>query len=561
MKNQLVQLSGTINKLLIGCMSLLIIILIISSCGNRYAFNPKPPLPDDTNHVPVSPESRGFPVLYEGIDKVLFQQIKEAFDFSRQFRRLFGKPKEALNRNAFDEVANSSWYTNRHYHNPLSLHDIVKGPNTCNGPSQEGNWAIIRAKLEGVTPGFTIKDPNGDYFLIKFDPKNYSEIATGAEVISTKLFYAAGYNTPENYLVYFHPDILKLADNVKLVNEKGRKAVMTEADIEKMFKKISIMPDGRIRALASKYVPGKPIGPFTYNGFRDDDPNDYIPHQHRRELRGLGVISAWLKHTDVKDGNSLDSYVTENGKSYVRHFLIDFGSTLGSAAHGPFSPEAGYVNQVDPSDVFHNSFTLGLDVKGWEKDNDLVFPSIGRYRADIFEPHKFKSNMPNPAFDLKTDLDGFWAAKIVMSFTDEQLAAVVKEARYSNPDAELYLLKTLKERRDIIGHHWFSLVNPLDNFRLVKNNDGPTQLLFDDLAVSGKLESSELTEYESRIVLHPKKPPVSNGFSNSPEIELPDKYNSIYGIDIRTIRQDGNRISSWTTVFFENNQVVGLKRK
>ena len=84
-----------------------------------------------------------------------------------------------------------------------------------------------------------------------------------------------------------------------------------------------------------------------------------------------------------------------------------------------------------------------------------------------------------------TDLDGFWGAKIVMSFTNEQLAAVVDVAHYSDPNAEAYLLQILKERRDIIGRRWFSKVNPLDNFRLIEKNDGRSTLVFDDLAVDG----------------------------------------------------------------------------
>ncbi|NIW47138.1 MAG: hypothetical protein GWN30_21030, partial [Gammaproteobacteria bacterium] len=59
-------------------------------------------------------------------------------------------------------------------------------------------------------------------------------------------------------------------------------------------------------------------------GIRDDDLNDVIPHQHRRELRGLRVVAAWLNHFDTKANNTLDVYV-EDG--YVRHYLIDFGST------------------------------------------------------------------------------------------------------------------------------------------------------------------------------------------------------------------------------------------
>ena len=59
-----------------------------------------------------------------------------------------------------------------------------------------------------------------------------------------------------------------------------------------------------------------------------------MPHEDRRELRGYGVFAAWLNHVDAKAINSLDMLVTENGRSFVRHNLIDFGSALGSGGVG-----------------------------------------------------------------------------------------------------------------------------------------------------------------------------------------------------------------------------------
>ena len=51
-----------------------------------------------------------------------------------------------------------------------------------------------------MTPGFTIQDSTGEIYWIKFDPKTNPEMASGAEVISTKFFHAFGYHVPENYL-------------------------------------------------------------------------------------------------------------------------------------------------------------------------------------------------------------------------------------------------------------------------------------------------------------------------------------------------------------------------
>ena len=59
-------------------------------------------------------------------------------------------------------------------------------------------------------------------------------------------------------------------------------------------------PDGSMRATASRYVDGEPVGPFRYYGTRTDDPNDVIDHEQRRELRGLRLFAAWLNHDDQR---------------------------------------------------------------------------------------------------------------------------------------------------------------------------------------------------------------------------------------------------------------------
>ena len=68
------------------------------------------------------------------------------------------------------------------------------------------------------------------------------------------------------------------------------------------------------RVIAGRLLSGKVIGNFRYDGTRPDDPNDIVPHEHRRELRALRVFGAWTNLTDLKAGNTLDTLVTENGQ-------------------------------------------------------------------------------------------------------------------------------------------------------------------------------------------------------------------------------------------------------
>ena len=93
---------------------------------------------------------------------------------------------------------------------------------------------------------------------------------------------------------------------------------------------------------------GVPVGPFHFHGRRKDDPNDRVEHDDRRELRGLRVLSSWLGDTDRRMANTLDMYVTdENDKSYIKHYLIDMGSTLGSNWGRPHPPEYGNEYALD----------------------------------------------------------------------------------------------------------------------------------------------------------------------------------------------------------------------
>jgi hypothetical protein len=116
-------------------------------------------------------------------------------------------PSEAIN--TVDEVADSAWYTNRHATRPMSLSELKAGSGDSHPPAP-GIWTVVAAKNEGITPGFRIRDTAGRQYLLKFDPLTNPEMASAADVIVSKFFYALGYNVPENYVVYFDRDKLAI---------------------------------------------------------------------------------------------------------------------------------------------------------------------------------------------------------------------------------------------------------------------------------------------------------------------------------------------------------------
>src|SRR4029450_9651689 len=132
-----------------------------------------------------------------------------------------------------------------------------------------------------------ITDARGDTYLIKLDPATNPELPSSVEVISTKIFHAIGYHVPEDFIVTFDVSQLAVAKGAKIRTNAGDKRLIGMPDVEQWLKNTPRTAEGRIRALASRYVPGKVVGQFRYTGTRPDDPNDIYPHERRPALRGM----------------------------------------------------------------------------------------------------------------------------------------------------------------------------------------------------------------------------------------------------------------------------------
>ena len=255
--------------------------------------------------------------------------------FHHTFRKNRTEPwDEAANVNTLDEVPDSTWFTNRHGVRRLSLGELTRGPNRDDGPDPRSIWTVVGGKQGGVTPGFEIVTSDGVRYVIKLDPVALPELSSAAEIIATKLFHAIGFNVPENHIVEVHPETLVIATGTVITDEFGKTHTLTDRRLDRMLARVPRLSDGRIRVTASRYLHGEPIGPFRYIGTRSDDPNDIVPHEDRRELRGLRLFAAWMNHDDVRAHNTLDTWILDGGSRYVRHHLIDFGSAFGSAQRG-----------------------------------------------------------------------------------------------------------------------------------------------------------------------------------------------------------------------------------
>jgi hypothetical protein len=382
------------------------------------------------------------------VEKVKPQKIAEFPDF---LSHICGSPGErhtkdrtypSLGVDRDGEAPDSAWYHNRHARRRMSIEDLERGPGNSAPPASDGVWTIISAKTEGVTPGFQIQDRKGRRYLLKFDPPGFPELASGADVVVSKFFYALGYHVPENYIVYFDRDRLTL--DPKAASQKK----IREEDVDESLARVTQDSRGRYRALASRLLEGEPVGPFRFHGTRADDPNDVIPHEHRRELRGLYVFAAWLNHTDAKSGNTLDMVVREKGVTFIKHHLIDFGAALGSASHEAKSPRQGHEYHIDVKPALLQLVTFGLHVPKWARVKHSPLPAVGAFEAEAFDPGRWKPNYPNPAFENRLPGDTRWAAKKLAAFRDAEIRAIVETGQYSDPRAVDWIVETLISRRN-----------------------------------------------------------------------------------------------------------------
>jgi hypothetical protein len=436
---------------------------------------------NDRAPLPKTPEERPY---YRGLYHA------DGFVVRRMTRAMDKIPdRRAADTNSLEEVPSSTWFTNRIGVRDLSPDEIRNGPNRQPGPFENRPWTITKEKSGGTAIGFVFKDKTGASYLLKFDSRGRPEMETAAHAIVHRALWALGYNVPEDYIGYIKREDLQISP--KATREAaGKKLPLTEHDLHTALDLIDHTADGRIRVLASRYLPGKPIGPYAREGTRGDDPNDKIPHELRRSLRGQFPIFAWLNHTDLQEDNTLDTF--EDG--HVVHYLVDFGNALGVMGYGLKWQTVGYTYRFDWGMALKSLFSLGLWQRPWEEIGNPKLRGVGLFEAEHFEPGDWRPNSFYWPLEDKDRFDAFWGAKLMMRFTREQLKMIVGEAKLSDPRSAAYMLDTLVARQRKTGLYWFERVAPLDRFARVPTKDGDL-LCFTDLLLSYKLDNPQ-TRYE-----------------------------------------------------------------
>ncbi len=441
---------------------------------------------DDRRDVPLQPAERVYVRYLYNLDGQFTRRVTRALELERHRR--------ALGVNALDDVPTSTWFTNRIGVRDISPEELAAAPGGISSPEPHKPWTIISTKAGGMTVGFIIEDARGERFLLKFDERGYPEAETAAQIIAAKLMWGFGINVTEDFIVYLRPQDLVLSPKAVVKDQFGNERRLEQADVDRMLGLVEHRRDGSIRALASHWLAGTPLGGHAAEGVRPDDPNDRIPHELRRDLRGLYVLFAWLDHTDVQEGNLLDMWVDDPlhpGRHFVKHYFLDYGTALGVAARKNQEPRYGFEWFVPYGVMLESLFTLGVIRQPWEERRLPWLRGVGMLETDLYDPGAWKSSSPayRPIYAADR-FDKFWAAKIIIRFTRDQIRAVVDAARLSDPRAAEWITDALIVRQRKTARYWFERVNPLDEFVLTDDT-----LCFKDLSIAHAFEPARTTQY------------------------------------------------------------------
>src|SRR5688572_17038581 len=172
------------------------------------------------------------------------------------------------------------------------------------------------------------------------------------------------------------------------------------------------------------------IGPWTF---------DDLGHEHLRELRGAGVLAAWVGWWDARFENTRLRVVDTPYGKMLRHYFNDLGAGLGRAA-GTFSHSSENANDFAPT------FTRS-------------FRRFGEWRIEFpgYEPIE-----DNAAFEQITFDDARWMARLIAQFSEEQIRAGLKASGFSPAETAIYTRKLITRRNQLLRDTRF--INELPTF-------------------------------------------------------------------------------------------------
>lgn len=166
------------------------------------------------------------------------------------------------------------------------------------------------------------------------------------------------------------------------------------------------------------------IGPWAF---------DQLGHEHRRELRGAGLLAAWVGWHDSRFENTRLRVAQRDGTVVLKHCFSDLGGGLGRA-NGLLSRSAEDIHG------FPDAFTRPELRQGPHR---MTRP---------FRIIKFRPIEPTDAFKEMTMDDARWMAGFIAQLTSKQIEDALGASGFAKEEAQIVAGKLLSRRQLMLEH-------------------------------------------------------------------------------------------------------------
>lgn len=164
------------------------------------------------------------------------------------------------------------------------------------------------------------------------------------------------------------------------------------------------------------------IGPWDFG---------QLGHEHLRELRGAGLLAAWLGWFDSRFENTRLRVVRSGHRIELKHVFSDLGGGLGKS----------------------------VGWSGWQGESAAEFPDTftepeivqGKGRMTIpFRVVNFRPIENTPAFKAMTIDDARWMARMIKQLSEEQIAAALRASGFDEVNVETFCSKLLSRQEKML---------------------------------------------------------------------------------------------------------------
>ena len=355
--------------------------------------------------------------------------------------------------------------------------ELIRGSGSCGSPAAHRAAAGPRRRSPAGCRGPDCSSPTRrNAYVLRFDPLG-SRAATGAEMVASRLFHALLAITSAE-LHRSHQS--QASSSRRRAGRPSPCAGRARSD------------RARHRPFLRAWSPGPRIAPITRVSRASDSRTRAVP---RCSMSTVTIPMTWCRtSTDATSGacscsargsttatcGRVNTRRPRRGKRHsASHYPLRLQATaLGSGVAGRAEARVGGTRTLVPGVQAVGANVLGLGVYAHSGCAPGIDTARCRsHRLQTFDPDAAGRRITLIApFVNRLPDDTFWAAKLVMAFTDGDIRAIVSTGQYSDPAAAAWLAECLIERRNRIGRAYLGRVLPLDNFRIENG-----ELAFDDL--------------------------------------------------------------------------------